>query len=112
MDRWNRAMEVIEHRLGGEIDVAELARLTLTSEYHFRRVFSALAGMSLSEYVRRRRMTLAAADIVAGRRTVQDVAVDHGYRSADAFSRAFTAVHGVGPDRARHPASSCAPSRA
>lgn len=109
MDPWNEAMAHIEqqltdgaaHRGAGEIDIASLARITLTSQYHFRRMFSALAGMPVSEYVRRRRMTIAASPVLAGAEPLQDIAVRFGYASADAFSRAFRAVHGVGPAEAR-----------
>lgn len=82
-------------------DVAAFARAQGTTEYHLRRMFAALAGMPLSEYIRRRRMTLAAADIVGGDENVLDVAVRHGYGSAEAFGRAFRAVHGSGPTDAR-----------
>lgn len=110
LERWNDAIDAIESELAdphhaGEIDVADLARVTLTSEYHFRRVFSTLAGMPVSEYVRRRRMTIAAADVLEGA-ALADLAVRFGYGSADAFSRAFRAVHGVGPEQARVPGTS------
>ena len=59
----NRLVEHIEANISDEIDVAGLARASGTTEYHLRRMFSSLAGMPLSEYVRRRRMTLAAADL-------------------------------------------------
>ncbi|ACU35750.1 AraC family transcriptional regulator [Actinosynnema pretiosum subsp. pretiosum] len=101
LERLNEAMDRIEEALPGEVDVAELARIALTSEHHLRRMFSALAGMPLSEYVRRRRLTLAAAEVVAGERTLLDIAVDHGYASNEAFTRAFRAVHGVGPGAVR-----------
>ncbi|MGC5289253.1 GyrI-like domain-containing protein [Micromonospora sp. DT231] len=101
LDRLNEAMAYIERHLDQKIEVAELARIALTSEYHFRRLFSALAGMPLSEYIRRRRLTVAGADVLAGERTLLDVAVRHGYGSAEAFARAFHAVHGVGPGEAR-----------
>ncbi|MDS2172453.1 AraC family transcriptional regulator [Nesterenkonia sp. CL21] len=112
MDSWNRAIALIEeqiadgahHRTSGTVDVARLARATLTSEHHFRRMFSVLAGMPVSEYVRRRRMTLAAPAVLSGQEPLQDIAVRFGYRSADAFSRAFRAVHGVGPVDARRAA--------
>lgn len=100
LERWNDAIAAIDERLTEEIDVADLARMTLTSEYHFRRVFSALAGMPVSEYVRRRRMTVAAADVL-DRTPLADLAVRFGYGSADAFSRAFRAVHGISPEQAR-----------
>ncbi|GAA5152192.1 AraC family transcriptional regulator [Nocardioides marinquilinus] len=105
LDRWNRAIAEIEERLaetGEPVDVAALARTALTSEHHFRRVFSALAGMPLSDYVRRRRLTLATAEVVAGA-GVLDVAVRHGYGSAEAFTRAFKAWHAMTPSEARRP---------
>ncbi|TXL88196.1 AraC family transcriptional regulator [Streptomyces sp. NBC_01725] len=101
LERLNQAMEHIERRLGGSIDVGELARVAATSEYHLRRMFSALAGMPLSEYIRRRRLTVAGAEVLAGERTLLDIAVRYGYGSGEAFARAFRAVHGVGPGEAR-----------
>lgn len=82
-------------------DVAELAASVATTEYHLRRMFSALAGMPLSTYVRQRRMTLAAADLVGGDDDLLTVAVRHGYGSTEAFNRAFRAVHGVRPSDVR-----------
>ena len=101
LERWNAAVEYIEQHLDQQIDVAELAKITLTSEYHFRRMFSALAGMPLSEYVRRRRLTLAAAEVLSGDATLLEIAVRYGYSSGEAFARAFKAVHGVGPGEVR-----------
>ncbi|WP_066903206.1 AraC family transcriptional regulator [Millisia brevis] len=103
MERLNEAMALVERQLEGEVDVRRASRIALMSEHHFRRMFSALAGISLSEYVRRRRMTIAAASVVSGAEPLQDIAVRFGYGSADAFSRAFRNVHGVGPERARRP---------
>ncbi|MEU9301678.1 AraC family transcriptional regulator [Streptomyces sp. NPDC048269] len=97
----NQAMDHIEARLDGVIDIRELARIAVTSEYHFRRLFSALAGMPLSEYIRRRRLTVAGAEVLAGERTLLDIAVRYGYGSGESFARAFRAVHGVGPGEAR-----------
>src|SRR3712207_1974966 len=94
-------MEYIERHLDQRIEAAELARIAVTSEYHFRRLFSALAGIPLSEYIRRRRLTVAGARVLAGQDTLLDVAVRYGYGSAEAFARAFRAMHGVGPGEAR-----------
>ncbi|MFI7608936.1 helix-turn-helix domain-containing protein [Micromonospora sp. NPDC049366] len=101
LERLNQAMAYVEEHLDQRIDVAELARIAMTSEYHFRRLFSALAGLPLSEYVRRRRLTVAAAEVIAGEETLLDIAVRYGYGSAEAFARAFQAMHGVGPGEAR-----------
>ncbi|MFI8257089.1 AraC family transcriptional regulator [Streptomyces filamentosus] len=101
LDGLNRALDHVEARLDGELDPAALARIAATSEYHFRRLFSALAGMPLSEYVRRRRLTVAGAEVLAGERTLLEIAVRYGYGSGEAFARAFRAFHGVGPGEAR-----------
>nr|WP_202542991.1 AraC family transcriptional regulator [Streptomyces sp. SID8382] len=101
MERLNEALDHIESRLDQRIEVADLARIAVTSEYHFRRLFSALAGISLSEYIRRRRLTVAGAEVLAGERTLLEIAVRYGYGSGEAFARAFRAMHGVGPGEAR-----------
>ncbi|WP_394195227.1 GyrI-like domain-containing protein [Microbacterium foliorum] len=97
----NALVDLVEAGTGDEIDVAGFARVHGTTEYHLRRMFSALAGMPLSEYVRRRRMTLAGAELAAGAPNVLDVAVRHGYGSIEAFGRAFRAVHRISPVDAR-----------
>lgn len=81
---------------GPDLDIAQTATQLGTTEYHLRRMFSSLAGMPLSEYIRRRRMTVAAADVIAGQ-DLLSVAVRYGYGSSEAFSRAFRAVHGTSP---------------
>ncbi|WP_121750608.1 AraC family transcriptional regulator [Streptomyces sp. E2N166] len=101
LERLNQAMEHIEAHLDRPVDVAELARIAVSSEYHFRRMFSALSGIPLSEYIRRRRLTVAGAEVLAGERTLLDIAVRCGYGSGEAFARAFRAMHGVGPGEAR-----------
>jgi AraC family transcriptional regulator len=101
LDRLNQAMDRIERDLGPTVDAAELARTACTSEYHLRRMFSALAGMPLSEYIRRRRLTVAGAEVLAGDATLLEIAVRYGYGSGEAFARAFRAMHGVGPGEAR-----------
>ncbi|MFE9938133.1 AraC family transcriptional regulator [Streptomyces hirsutus] len=101
LERLNQALEHIEGRLEQQVDVTELARIAATSEYHLRRMFSALAGMPLSEYVRRRRLTVAGAEVLAGRESLLEIAVRYGYGSGEAFARAFRAMHGIGPGEAR-----------
>lgn len=101
LERLNQALEHLEACLDREVDMAEVARIAAVSEYHFRRLFAALAGMPLPVYVRRRRMTLAGAEVLAGELTLLDVAVRYGYSSGEAFARAFRSVHGIGPGEAR-----------
>ena len=99
----NGALAYIESRLADEIDMAEVAKVALCSEYHFTRMFSLLAGIPLSEYVRRRRLTLAAMELQGSNAKVIDVAVMFGYASPDAFARAFQQLHGIAPSEARKP---------
>lgn len=89
-----RLTTLIEEHLDEDIDVDRFAREHGTTSYHLRRMFSALAGMPLSEYVRRRRMTVAASALIRGD-GVLDTAVRYGYGSTEAFGRAFRAVHGA-----------------
>jgi AraC family transcriptional regulator len=96
----NRLVELIEGDLAEEVDVVRLATSLGTTEYHLRRMFSSLAGMPLSEYVRRRRMSVAAADVL-GDEELLGIAVRFGYGSTEAFGRAFRAVHGAGPSDVR-----------
>ncbi|KKK06390.1 AraC family transcriptional regulator [Micromonospora sp. HK10] len=101
LERLNQAMDQLERHLDRPLDVAALARSAAVSEHHFRRLFSALAGLPLSEYVRRRRLTVAGAEVLAGEAPLLDIAVRWGYGSNEAFARAFRAMHGVGPQEAR-----------
>ncbi len=96
----NRLIDLVENELSEDLDVASLANSLGTTEYHLRRMFSSLTGMPLSEYVRRRRMTVAATDVIRGG-SMLDIATRYGYGSAEAFGRAFRAVHGVGPGDVR-----------
>lgn len=100
VDGLNRAMDYIEENLTGRIDVAEVARRAICSEYHLQRMFPYMTGMTLLEYIRRRRMSLAALDLASGDKVI-DVALRYGYGSPTSFARAFREVHGVTPSDAQ-----------
>ncbi|QWI51758.1 AraC family transcriptional regulator [Bacillus mycoides] len=97
----NAAMQHIEDNLTHEIDFKEVAKIAFCSEYHFKRMFSFLAGISLSEYIRCRRLTLAAFELKDSNAKVIDVAIKYGYNSPDSFTRAFQNLHGITPSEAR-----------
>lgn len=97
----NNALAYIEEHLTEEIDYSKISKIAYCSEYHFKRMFSFLSGISLSEYIRRRRLTLAALDLKDKDLRIIDVAVKYGYNSADSFSRAFHSLHGILPSEAR-----------
>ncbi|CBH20841.1 transcriptional regulator, arac family [Acetoanaerobium sticklandii] len=97
----NKALEYIEENLTDELDYSQISKIAFCSEYHFKRMFSFLAGISLSEYIRRRRLTLAASELKNKNLRIIDIAVKYGYISADSFSRAFQNLHGILPSEAR-----------
>ena len=98
----NAAIDYIEMHLEGTISYDQAARLACCSTYHFQRMFSYIAGVSLSEYIRRRRLTLASFELQAGKSKVIDTALKYGYESPEAFSRAFKKQHGVLPASVRN----------
>lgn len=93
---------IFEENLTNDIDFKVVARLAFCSEYHFKRMFSFLAGIPLSEYIRRRRLTLAAFDLNNSNLRIIDIAIKYGYSSPDSFARAFQTLHGVTPTEARN----------
>lgn len=101
--RLNAAMAYLEEHLTEEPDYEQLGRLACCSSYHFQRMFGYMAGVPLSEYVRRRRMSRAAAELQSGAEKVIDIAAKYGYDSPTAFNRAFQGVHGFAPSQAREP---------
>lgn len=98
----NDAMRYIEENLTNEIDFKVVARIAHCSEYHFKRMFSFLAGITLSEYIRRRRLSLAAFELTNSNIKIIDVAIKFGYSSPDSFNRAFQNLHGITPSEARN----------
>ena len=97
IDRLNEAVQYIEEHISDEIDHEQAARIACCSSYHFQRMFTYLAGVPLSEHLRRRRMSLAALDLYDGNTRIIDVAMKYGYSSPTAFNRAFQSVHGIAP---------------
>ncbi|GAE26687.1 transcriptional regulator [Halalkalibacter wakoensis JCM 9140] len=102
LEKMNAAVSYIENHLEEEIHYGEVAKIACFSEHHFKRMFSFIVGISLTEYVRRRRLTLAAFDLKESDMRVIDVAMKYGYHSPDSFSRAFQALHGVKPSSVKH----------
>lgn len=97
----NRAMKYIEEHLEDEIKYEEVAKLACCSTYHFQRMFTYMANVPLSEYIRRRRMTMAAVRLQSTDIKIVDLALIYGYESPTAFNRAFQSIHDVTPSKAR-----------
>ena len=100
VQRLNQSMNYIEEHLTGEIDYEQLGRIACCSTYHYQRMFTYMAGITLAEYIRRRKMSLAAVDLQSGDERIIDIAEKYGYRSPTAFNRAFQSFHGTAPSSA------------
>lgn len=96
-----RAIDYIEQHLTEEIDYEAAVREAYSSSFHFQRVFSILCGFTLGEYVRMRRLSLAANDIIHTDEKIIEIAMKYGYDSPESFTRAFTRFHGVTPSEAK-----------
>jgi len=101
LKRMNSVLDYIEHNLDGEIDDNKIAMLSASYKGMFQRVFAIITDMTLSEYIRKRRLTQAAVDIQNTNAKIIDIAVKYGYNSANAFSSAFKNFHGITPSYAR-----------
>jgi len=102
LKRMNRALDYVENNLTNEIDMNVVAQMACCSSYNFQKMFSFITEISLVEYIRRRRLTLAAFEIQNGDVKIIDVALKYGYESPVSFSRAFQALHGIAPSLARN----------
>lgn len=101
IDRLNSAIRYMEEHLTDEINYEQLGQIACCSSWHFQRMFSYMAGIPLSEYIRRRKMSLAAVDLQSSDDRVIDVAERYGYHSPTAFNRAFQSIHGIAPSAVR-----------
>lgn len=97
----NEAMAYLEEHLCDDIEIERMARIARCSGFHFQRMFSYIADVPLSEYIRRRKMTMAAVDLQSGGKVI-DIALKYGYDSPTAFNRAFRSIHGISPSNARN----------
>ncbi len=102
-ERMNTAISYIEDNLAGEIDYRIAAEKACCSLFHFQRMFMVIMGITPAEYVRVRRLTLAARELTSDNAKVIDIALKYGYDSPDSFTRAFRNVHGITPQAAREP---------
>lgn len=96
----NESLEYIEEHLDEDIDVDALSEIAKCSSFHYQRMFAHMAGITLTEYIRRRKMSKAVLNLQSGKKVV-DVAQKYGYDSPTAFNRAFQSVHGVPPSHAK-----------
>lgn len=101
LNNLSKAIEYIENHLDQEISFDEVAQVACCSTYYFQRIFSYVAGITLAEYIRRRRMTQAAFELQRTDKRVLDIALKYGYASPTSFNRAFQSIHGISPTAAK-----------
>jgi AraC family transcriptional regulator len=100
--RMKDALDLIENNLDERLDIEEIAKAAYASPFHFQRMFHMLTGITVSEYIRKRKLTLAAQELAMSSSKVVDVALKYGYDSPESFSKAFRKIHGIAPSEARN----------
>lgn len=93
----SEAIEYIEENIIEDITLEDIARHVNVSSFYFQKGFSMLCGYTITEYIRNRRLALAAGELSANKEKVIDIAIKYGYDSPDSFTKAFTRFHGVTP---------------
>lgn len=101
IERLNKTIEYIENHLTEKIDYDQLAKIANCPSYHFQKTFLYMTNVTITEYIRKRRMSLAAVELQTSNKKIIDLAFKYGYESPTAFNRAFQAIHGVAPSVVR-----------
>lgn len=101
VEGFQQSIDYIEENLASSLEIEDIARFAALSPFYYQRMFSALCGMTVGEYIRARRMTLAAQELSGTDAKVIDTALKYGYDSPDSFAKAFQRFHGIQPSKAR-----------
>ena len=96
------AIDFIEDRLAEELTIEDIARSANSSSANFQRIFSIVTGMTVGDYIRSRRLTLAGNELKESDAKILDIALKYRYETAESFTKAFTRFHGVTPSAAKH----------
>ncbi|MBO9599395.1 MAG: AraC family transcriptional regulator [Cohnella sp.] len=103
LTRMSDAINAMERTMEEPLDIEKLAKTAYSSPFHFQRMFGMLTGMTVGEYVRKRKLTLAAQELASSSSKVLDIALKYGYDSPESFAKAFRKLHGIPPSDARKP---------
>ena len=101
IEGFQASIDYIEQNLTKELDIGKIAKKAALSSFYYQRIFGAMCGMTVGEYIRERRMTLAAQELAGSDCKVIDIALKYGYDSPDSFTKAFQRFHGITPAQAR-----------
>jgi len=103
LDCMKNAIEFIEAHIEDRLDIKQVARIAASSVFHFQRMFSMLTDITVADYIRKRRLTLAAQELAANKSRVINIAMKYGYETPESFAKAFKKLHGITPSQARLP---------
>ncbi len=106
LTRMSDAIDAMERTMKKPLDIDAIAKAAYSSPFHFQRMFGMLTGMTVGEYVRKRKLTLAAQELTSSSSKVVDIALKYGYDSPESFAKAFRKLHGIAPSDARKPGAS------
>lgn len=98
---FQRSVDFIEDNLGGDLEIEQIARVMNVSAFYYQKIFTIICGVSVGEYIRNRRLSLAGSELMNADAKVIDIALKYGYDSPEGFSRAFARFHGVSPSEVR-----------
>lgn len=101
----SRAINYMETHITEEISAEDIAKEVYLSPFYFQKGFSLLCGISIAEYIRNRRLSLAGNELATSGKRVIDIALKYGYDSPDSFAKAFTRFHGITPSMAQKDAA-------
>lgn len=101
LQRMADCIEYMEKHLTDELHIEDIAAVACMSKFHFQRLFSMLTGYTVSEYIRNRRVTVAAQELIHTKARVIDVAMKYQYDSPESFTKAFQRIHGMTPSAAK-----------
>ncbi|MDE7250306.1 MAG: AraC family transcriptional regulator, partial [Lachnospiraceae bacterium] len=97
----NKAIEYMEKHLTEDIHCEDVSRYVHISSFHFQRMFNLFTSMTVGEYIRKRRLSLAGEELTRKNTKVIDVAFKYAYNSSESFTKAFTRFHGITPRQAK-----------
>ena len=98
----SKAIDYIEQNLDKDISISDISKQACISPYYFQKGFTMICGYSVGEYIRNRRLSVAAHELLESDNKIIDIALKYGYDSPDSFTKAFTRFHGATPTLIRN----------
>lgn len=100
-DKFTELINYIEANLDADIEPKKMSQILCVNEYTMYRIFTFLTGMTLTEYIRKRRLSMAAIELQNSDVKIIDLAIKYGYENSESFSRSFYKFHGIKPSKVK-----------